>query len=50
MWLKRLERNKFYWPKTTEEVLEIDLEKMKMLLCGIDFWHAHQELKFSKIM
>ena len=50
MWLKRLEQNKFYWPKTNEEALEIDFEKMKMILCGIDFWHAHQELNFSKIM
>lgn len=49
MWLKRLEQNKFPWPRDSEEALEIDIEKMKMLLNGIDFWHAHQELKFSKI-
>lgn len=49
MWLKRLERGKFPWPKNNEEALEIDQEKMKMILCGIDFWNAHKELKFSKI-
>lgn len=49
MWLKRLEENKFPWPMTLKEALEIDLEKMKMLLSGIDFWNAHKELKYSKI-
>jgi transposase len=49
MWLKRLEKGKFPWPRNVEEALEIDLEKMKMLLSGIDFWNAHKELKFSKI-
>lgn len=49
LWLKRLERGKFPWPRTQEEALEIDIEKMKMLLSGIDFWNAHKELKFSKI-
>jgi len=49
MWLKRLEENKFPWPMTSKEALEIDLDKMKMLLAGIDFWNAHKELKYSKI-
>ena len=49
MWLKRLEKGKFPWPRNIAEALEIDLDKMKMLLSGIDFWNAHKELKFSKI-
>ena len=49
MWLKRLEKNKFPWPQTSDEALEIDSVKMQMLLSGIDFWNAHKELKFSEI-
>jgi transposase len=49
MWLKRLEKAKFPWPRTSDEALEIDSGKMQMLLAGIDFWKAHKELKFSEI-
>jgi len=49
MWLKRLEKAKFPWPRNLEETLEIDNTKMQMLLSGIDFWNAHKELKYSKI-
>ena len=47
--LKRLESDKFPWPSNKEEALEIDSNKLKMLLNGIDFWNAHQELKYSEI-
>ena len=49
LWLKRLEVDKFPWPQNREDALEIDREKLAMLLAGIDFWKAHKELKFSKI-
>lgn len=49
MWLKRLEKAKFPWPRNSEEALEIDIAKMQMLLSGIDFWNAHKELKYSEI-
>jgi len=49
MWLKRLERNKFPWPRNIKEVKEITLEDLKMLLSGIDFWHAHQTLFYKKV-
>ena len=47
LWLKRLEKNKFPWPITEEDVMELDYQKLKWLLSGIDFFHAHKELKFS---
>ena len=50
LWMKRLEKDKFPWPKNNEEKLEIDFEKFKMLLAGIDFFNAHKELKFTKIL
>ncbi|MBT3275996.1 MAG: IS66 family insertion sequence element accessory protein TnpB [Spirochaetales bacterium] len=42
-WLlhKRLERDRFPWPMNRTEVQEIDLEKLRQLLSGINFWEAH---------
>ena len=50
LWLKRLEKDKFPWPMTEEEIMELDYQKLKWLLSGIDFFHAHKELKFSSMI
>jgi len=49
LWQKKLEKDRFPWPMTEEEVQEIDLEKLKLLLSGIDFWKAHKEIKFKEM-
>lgn len=49
LWLKRLERDKFPGPNTEEQAKEITAEQLKMLLAGIDFWHAHQKLSFEEM-
>ena len=49
MWLKRLERDRFFWPKDKDAVLEIGIDKFRMLLEGIDFWRAHRELKLKEL-
>ena len=49
LWLKRLEKDKFPWPKDSSDTIEIDVERLRMLLSGIDFWKSHKELKYSKI-
>lgn len=49
MWQKRLEEDRFPWPKTRGEVLEIKKEELNMLLDGIDFFNAHKRLKFSRV-
>ena len=49
LWQKRLEKNKFPWPKTEEEAREIRLAELKMLLDGIDFFKAHKELSYSRV-
>ena len=49
IWLKRLEKDKFPWPKNSIEVKEISLEDFKMLLSGIDFWHAHKRIHYQKV-
>ncbi len=49
LWLKRLEKDKFPWPKGRDEVKEIDRDKLSMLLDGIDFFHAHESVEYVEI-
>ena len=50
-WLaqKRLERSTCPWPNTETAAWEITNDQLSMLLCGIDFWRAHEEIKFSSV-
>lgn len=48
MWVKRLEKDRFPWPKTEEAVREISYEQLRLLLSGIDFWNAHKEIKYKE--
>ena len=49
LWQKRLEKDKFPWPKDRRGVREIDIGRLKMLLDGIDFFHEHKEIKYREI-
>ena len=50
LWQKRLEKHRFPWPRNDERArCEIDTEKLRLLLEGIDFWSAHQELSYSRV-
>ena len=50
LWQKRLEKHRFAWPREAQEVRrEIDGEKLRMLLEGINFWSAHEELFFTQV-
>ncbi len=49
LWLKRLEKDKFPWPKNKNEVKEITREQLAMLLCGINFFNAHKNIFFSNV-
>jgi transposase len=49
LWLKRLEVDRFPWPKGEEQAREISLEQLRMVLAGIDFWSAHQKLEYSGV-
>lgn len=49
LWTKRLEKEKFPWPKNEQNAVEIDFKKFRMLLNGIDFFCEHKELKNEKI-
>jgi transposase len=50
-WLsqKRLEKDKFPWPMTNEEALELSGEELMMLLNGIDFFKAHKPVYYKKV-
>jgi transposase len=48
-WQKRLERDRFPWPMNRSEVQEIDLEKLRQILAGINFWEAHEQLEYSSV-
>ena len=50
-WLsqKRLEKDKFPWPHTSEAVQELSVKELQMLLSGIDFFKAHKELFYKKV-
>jgi transposase len=48
LWVKRLEKDKFPWPQDQETAFKIWPEELKMLLSGIDFFHAHQEIKYLR--
>jgi transposase len=50
-WLcqKKLEKDKFPWPETENEVQELSSDELRLLLRGIDFWKAHKPIFYSKI-
>ena len=51
-WLsqKRLEKERFPWPETSEAARELSGEELSMLLQGIDFFKAHKTLFYKKVI
>lgn len=50
IWYKRLERDRFHWPRRTEEaVVTLTGEQLNWLLDGYDVWRMkrHEVLHFS---
>ena len=48
--MKKVSKHRFPWPRTGEQArCEIDAEKLRMLLEGIDFWSAHQPLSYQRV-
>jgi transposase len=50
LWYKRLEEDKFRWPKISEEMIEIRQEELLWLLRGLDFRSAHMERRYKMIV
>lgn len=52
LWMKRLEKDKFPWPKKKEsEVVALTAEQFEWLLDGYDVWKMKpfEELRFSRV-
>jgi transposase len=49
LWYKRLEEEKFVWPKDEGEAMEIAREEFLWLLRGLDFRRAHKKLSYTKV-
>ena len=49
LWYKRLEKNKFPWPKSEKEKQILSYKELQMLLKGIDFFNAHEKITFSSV-
>lgn len=50
VWYKRLERDKFHWPRGSDEaVITLTGEQLNWLLDGYDVWRmkGHEALRFS---
>ena len=49
VWHKRLEKDRFLWPESQQEVVNIDSRQMSWLLAGLDINMAHKQLSYSDI-
>lgn len=47
LWYKRLEEDKFRWPKDAEDVIEVTREELSWLLRGLDFRSAHRDRQYE---
>jgi transposase len=51
MWQKRLERERFAWPKRTDTVVNLTGAELNLLLDGYDIWRLspHQTLRYASM-
>ena len=49
LWHKRLEKDRFKWPKSEKEVMAIDQSQLQWLLYGLDIADAHRQLYYQAV-
>ena len=49
IWHKRLEKDRFRWPESQQEVVNIDSQQLSWLLAGLDINMAHKQLSYEDI-
>ena len=49
VWQKRLEKDRFKWPGTRKEVMNIGKKELSWLVAGLNIQQAHKPLKYSMI-
>jgi len=49
LWHKRLEKNKFKWPRSKEEVMAVGTQELSSLINGLNIHqkNAHKSLKYT---
>ena len=49
LWHKRLEKDRFKWPQSADDVVNIDQQQLTWLLSGLDISEAHGRLCYQAI-
>lgn len=49
LWQKRLEKDRFKWPQSVDEVIAIDQRQLQWLLAGLDIADAHRQLYYQAV-
>lgn len=49
LWQKRLEKDRFYWPDSEQEVVNITGHQLSWLLAGLDIDDAHKRLRYKQV-
>ncbi|MFC1746280.1 IS66 family insertion sequence element accessory protein TnpB [Candidatus Riflebacteria bacterium] len=49
IWKKRLEKERFHWPKSQSEVIHIGRNQLSWLLAGLDISKAHKKLTYKAL-
>jgi transposase len=49
LWQKRLEQDRFRWPRTEEDVKAVDGRQWEWLLAGLDVSQAHESLQYRTV-
>lgn len=49
LWQKRLEKDRFKWPKDAREVILIKPAQLTWLLSGLDIHQAHESLTYTRV-
>lgn len=51
LWFKKLEEEKFPWPKNFEEsTIQIEASDMKLLLDGVNVWTRFVDVNFERVV
>ena len=48
LWQKRLEKDRFCWPDSEQEVINISGQQLSWLLAGLDIGEAHKKLYYKQ--
>jgi len=50
LWQKRLERDRFRWPESDQEIMELDHRQLRWLLDGLDTRQVgHDRLRYRRV-